>query len=453
MAKIKSEYVCQECGARQPKWLGRCRDCGAWNSFLEERQAQKTHSTRESFGAGEAVSITDVQAKLEGRIELGIEEFDRVLGGGAVWGSAVLVGGEPGIGKSTLMLQGAGGLSQRGKKILYVTGEESNAQIKIRADRLNIGNENLFVLSETNLDSILKTVSQLQPEVIIIDSIQMIFKPSLESAPGSVSQIRECAADLIAMSKKTETLIMIVGHVTKDGVIAGPKILEHMVDTVLYFEGERYHSFRILRCLKNRFGATDEIGIFEMCNTGLESVRNPGALFLENRSPVTTGSVIMATAEGTRTLLIEVQALVTRAVFGTPNRRASGIDSKRMNMLLAVLEKHADLRLHDQDVFINVVGGVRVTEPAADLAIALAVASNFLDRPFPADTIAIGELGLGGEIRKVHMLESRLAEADTLGFKRALLPEGSSSQGKSLAIEIHAVSNLTNAIEYLNQSM
>lgn len=435
MAKAKIQFLCNHCGAVHAKWMGKCPDCGTWNS-LEEYKVP-TADTRKNaisgvsdFTHGSApVAMTEIQEADTPRIHTGIGEFDRILGGGIVPGSVSLIGGEPGIGKSTLLLQVASELSRSSQPnlsgpILYVTSEESARQTKLRAERLGIIGKKLLVLAETNLERIVHQINQTHPAVVVVDSIQMIYKPDLPAAPGSVTQLRDACMELVYLAKAVGIAMLLVGHVTKAGTLAGPKIVEHIVDTVVYFEGDRFHSHRLVRCIKNRFGSTHEVGLFEMTGSGLKEVTDPGNLFLEQYGPDAppSGSVITAAIQGTRILLLEVQALTAASVIGAAKRKAAGISSDRLSMIIAVLEKRADLRLAADDVFINIVGGVKVVEPAIDLAIALAIASAHLNRPIAAGTLAIGELGLGGEIRPVPQLEHRLREASRLGLSSAIVP-------------------------------
>lgn len=428
MAKQRSHFVCQECGSVSPKWLGRCPDCGKWNSLVEEFEANVSSQNRGLTTAYNASSskpllISEITATEAERLKTGIEEFDRVLGGGVVKGSLVLIGGEPGIGKSTLLLQVADRLSSSNGKTLYVSGEESAAQTKLRANRLSINSNQLYILCETNLETIESQVEKFEPKAVIIDSIQTCYRSDLESAPGSVSQVRECATELMRLAKTREISIFIVGHVTKDGTIAGPRVLEHIVDTVLYFDGEQRHLYRVLRAFKNRFGSTNEIGIFEMRNNGLQQVENPSEIFLSERRADVSGSVVVSSIEGSRPLLLELQALVTPSGFGTPSRMTTGVDRNRLSLLLAVLEKRAGIRTQNYDVFVNVVGGVQIDEPAIDLGIIVAVASNIKNIALDAHTVVMGEVGLGGEVRAVNQVEKRLKEATKLGFKRAVISE------------------------------
>lgn len=426
---MKAVFRCQQCGHESPRWHGRCPECASWNSFKEEVPISTTHRR----GSGRSnletkpVPIRDLQFNVEPRILTGISEFDRVLGGGVVYGSVTLVGGDPGIGKTTLLLQTLPQLSQEGSAVLYVSGEESTTQVKMRGHRLGIDNAFLYLLSETELESILQSAQELNPAAIVVDSIQTTFSTQLTSTPGSITQVQEVAAQLMAFAKQRDIPVFIIGHVTKEGAIAGPRLLEHIVDTVLYFEGARGHSHRILRAVKNRFGATNEIGVFEMTESGLQEVGNPSALFLEDRSRESAGSVVVAMMEGTRPILVEVQALVAPTHFANPKRVATGVESNRVSILLAVLEKHLGLRLSGQDVYINVVGGMRIDETASDLGIVAAVISSIRELPIDTKTLVCGEVGLGGEIRTVSAADIRIREAAKLGFKRCALPEGNLS--------------------------
>ena len=422
--KVRSVYVCQSCGTTAPRWFGKCTGCGEWNSCVEERP-QVSDSRRESMGAPASSAklqpITDISGESHERLQIGISEFDRVLGGGIMPGSAVLVGGDPGIGKSTLLLQMAGQLAVSGLNIAYISAEEASGQIRLRASRLGALSEELLVMAETNLTAIIDQLKKAGPVVVVIDSIQTIYLPELESAPGSVTQVRECAARLIYMAKESGIPVFLVGHVTKEGTVAGPRVLEHLVDTVLYLEGDRHHHFRVLRAAKNRFGSTNEIGLFEMRDRGLIEVANPSEILLSEREEGVSGSAIVCSMEGTRPLLVEIQALVSRSSFGYPQRVATGIDAKRLSIIIAVLEKRRGLDLSSEDIFVNVVGGIRIDEPAVDLGVGLAIASSFLNRAVEAKTVAIGEIGLGGEIRPVNQIERRVAEARNLGFERCLV--------------------------------
>ena len=424
MVKAHSTHVCQQCGYSSPKWLGRCPDCNQWNTFVEEVAAPKAARSRRGVAAvyNPPKPISEITIGEHHRRSSGIGEFDRVLGGGIVPGSVVLIGGDPGIGKSTLLTQVASNLSLNSQVALYISGEESPEQIRLRADRMGVVTDKLYLVSETDIEQIEACISSLKPGAVIVDSIQTMYDPSLESAPATVSQVRSCTAVLTRIAKSTKTPIFIVGHVTKEGAIAGPRVLEHMVDTVLYFEGDRHQTYRILRAVKNRFGPTDELGIFEMRDQGLLEVPNPSEILLSERSTAAPGSVVAATIEGTRPLLVEVQALVAPSYFSAPRRMATGVDYNRTMLILAVLEKRIGLSLANQDVYVNVAGGVRIVEPAVDLAIAVAVASNLKDRPVDASTVVIGEVGLAGEVRGVSQIEKRIKEAARLGFERAIVP-------------------------------
>lgn len=456
--KPKTIYVCQECGNQERKWHGQCPDCGQWNTLVEE-VFRPTPQTTGKTARGKTVSVfrevkpisyREIESQDDARTSSGIEEFDRVLGGGIVAGSLVLIGGSPGIGKSTLLAQVSDKLSRADAKILYISGEESERQIKMRGERLGLAAENLFLLPETNLEAILTETERLKPDVVIVDSIQTVFSGKLESAPGSVSQVREVAGEFMMFAKGTATPVFLIGHVTKDGSIAGPKALEHIVDTVLYFEGDRHHNHRIIRAAKNRFGAANEIGVFEMTGRGLEAVGNPSEVFLQERPEGASGSVVTVCMEGTRPLLVEVQALVTGTKFGTGRRMAQGFDYNRTSLLIAVLEKRLGFQLANDDVFINIAGGLEVGEPAADLGIIAAVSSSFKNREVPADTAVFGEVGLTGEIRGVLQAQSRAREAQTLGFKKLILP-ASNKKGleKLLGIRIVGVKNLEEAMDEL----
>ncbi|HEY7407284.1 MAG TPA: DNA repair protein RadA [Gemmatimonadaceae bacterium] len=435
-AKVKTVYRCTECGAEHPKWAGRCDACGEWNTLVEEAAARlpasKPGAARRqggaaALGAGGSIVATarlrDVRGTEERRLRTGINEFDFVLGGGIVPGSMILVGGEPGIGKSTLLLQVAGAIQAAGQRVLYVSGEESPLQVKLRADRLDHTAADVELLTETLLETVLATAAGMEPAVMMIDSIQTIFTADLEGAPGNVGQVRECAARLMRFAKESGTAVFVVGHVTKGGGIAGPKTLEHIVDTVLYFEGEGSLDHRVLRATKNRFGGVDEIGVFRMTDRGLVPIENPSELFLGDRDHVASGSAVTALMEGTRPLLVEIQALAAKAGFGTPQRVSTGFDSRRLALLLAVLDKRAGLSFAQLDVFVNVVGGVRLHEPAGDLAVAAALASSLYDRALPTHALFLGEVGLGGEIRPVSQAERRLAEAAKMGLTTVYLAE------------------------------
>ncbi len=447
--KSKSIYRCQACGFGSPKWLGRCPDCGQWNSLAEEQEAPKAaFSKRSSTVFSVPEPLARVKGADGGRTSTGIPEFDRVLGGGLVAGSVVLVGGDPGIGKSTILLQAA---SKMPGMTLYVSAEESSFQIKTRADRLGIYQDSIMVLPEISLEHVLAEAKRSNPLVLVIDSIQTVYTEELGSAPGSVGQVRESAAKLMRFAKGTGTPVFIVGHVTKEGTIAGPRVLEHIVDTVLYFEGQRGHSFRVLRAVKNRFGSTNEIGVFEMTDSGLHEIANPSELFLAERPLNVSGSVVAACMEGTRPLLVELQALVTPVTFSVSRRSSLGLDSQRVNLILAVLEKVAGVHLAATDVFLNVVGGLKLEEPAADLAIAAAVVSSLREKPVPPDTFIFGEIGLSGEVRSVNHAEARVKEAAKIGLKNAVMPWGNCGKLKDKAsgLRITGVRNIDEAIEAL----
>jgi DNA repair protein RadA/Sms len=452
MAKTKTKFVCQSCGYESVKWAGRCAGCGEWNSFVEEVESQpniRSLSVDVSLGkANKARQINQIPTQMETRFLSGIREFDRVLGGGIVPGSLVLIGGDPGIGKSTLLLQLSRQLSAAGNGLLYVSGEESATQIKLRAERLGTMHDNLYVLSETDLDLAIRAVDELRPDFLIIDSIQTMFRPSFSSAPGSVSQVRECTSMLLRVAKTLNIATFIVGHVTKDGNLAGPRMLEHMVDAVLYFEGERHHTYRVLRAVKNRFGSTNELAIFEMTERGLQEVSNPSEMFLSERTEHSPGSAVVAAMEGSRPLLLEVQSLVAQTSFGTPRRMATGADYNRVCLIIAVLERRLGMQLQMSDAYVNLAGGVRVDEPAIDLGVALALASSFRDRPLAEGDVYIGEVGLTGEVRSVTRLEQRIKEADKLGFRRCIVPayslKGWRPQGK---IEVVGVKTVAEALQ------
>ncbi|KRK34455.1 DNA repair protein RadA [Loigolactobacillus bifermentans] len=427
MAKAKTQFICQNCGYQSPRFLGRCPNCGAWNQMVEEQiKTEKQQVNGHTNLAGRVVKpelMAQVTFEKEPRIKTKLNELNRVLGGGIVPGSLVLVGGDPGIGKSTLLLQVSGQLSQLGSRVLYVSGEESASQIKLRAGRLGVSGQQLYLYPETDMGSIRKQINELKPDYVIIDSIQTMQVAELSSAIGSVSQIREVTAQLMQIAKQNQITIFIVGHVTKDGAIAGPKILEHMVDTVLYFEGDRNRAFRILRSVKNRFGSTNEIGIFEMRNGGLMEVKNPSEIFLEERLAGATGSAVVVSLEGTRPILVEIQALVTPTVFGNAKRTTAGLDHNRAALIMAVLEKRANLMLQNQDAYLKAAGGVKLDEPAIDLAIAVSIASSYKDKETQSTDCFIGEIGLTGEVRSVSQIEPRIKEAAKLGFKRAFIPK------------------------------
>lgn len=420
--KTKTVFFCTECGNESPKWAGKCQACGAWNTLVEGIKTKSGSTSRpSSVKKTMPKRLDEVDTEKELRFSIGISELDRVLGGGAVRGSMVLIGGAPGIGKSTLLMQVCG-LVGKDEKILYVSGEESQRQLKMRAKRLGVNNDNLFVLPETKLEEILECAEELKPDIMIVDSVQTLFNSDMTSAPGSVSQVRDCTMAIMQLSKSQSITTFIVGHVNKDGAIAGPKVLEHMVDCVLYFEGERSLSHRILRAVKNRFGSTNEIGVFEMLDTGLRSVENPSEMLLSGRPVNIPGTCVACVMEGSRPILAEIQALVTPTAYSAPRRNSNGIDYNRSLLLMAVLEKRGGLSISSSDIYLNVIGGLELDEPAADLATVLAIASSHLDRPVGSDVVAIGEIGLTGEVRSVNALEQRLMEISRLGFKRCVIP-------------------------------
>ncbi len=483
MAKRRTVHVCQSCGAQHPRWHGRCPDCGQWESLVEETYAAPTASAGSSLSGGRLGSglaslvrasddekprrLSEIDADASPRIATGSGELDRVLGGGFVPGSVVLLGGDPGIGKSTLALQVAGGLAAEGRSVLYVSGEESAEQIRLRAERLPGLGGALQVLTSTRVESLAGPWRELEPALVVVDSIQTIQTDSIESAAGSVAQVRESASQLAAVAKRLGSVLLLVGHVTKDGSLAGPRVLEHLVDVVLTFEGDRAHAFRLLRAAKNRFGSTQEIGVFNMAGHGLEAVENPSELFLEERSTRAPGSCVVPLLEGSRPMLVELQALVAPAPYGTPRRTTLGLEDARVALLLAVLDRRSRIDLLSQDVYAKAAGGVRVSEPAADLGIALAIASSRLDRAVPADTAAIGEIGLGGEIRRISRLDVRLAEAARLGFRRLLVPAvcqrefderqrqdraASSSERPAQNCELVPIQEVAQAIDWLERN-
>lgn len=453
MAKAKTVFTCQSCGYQAAKWLGRCTECGSWGSLVEESSAPAA-SNRPAWGASgvsaKPVLLHEVQHEEQSRRLTGIAELDRVLGGGVVAGSLVLLGGDPGIGKSTLLLAALDRLS-RDRPALYVTGEESLAQTKLRAERLEVKSEQLHLYAETDAEKVLHAAEKLAPGALVVDSIQTMFLPELGSAPGSISQVREVAGRLMAFAKKSGVPTFLVGHVTKEGSIAGPRVLEHMVDTVLYFEGERGHPFRILRAHKNRFGSTNEIGVFEMKGSGLREVPDPSALFLAERPKGQSGSVVTSTINGTRPLLVEVQALVAPTGYGTARRTAMGVDGNRVALLAAVLEKKHGAQLVGCDIFVNVAGGMTLSEPASDLAVCAALVSSLQNKPVDPHTLILGEVGLAGEVRAVGNVEARLAEAAKMGFKRVVLPQASAQRLEERRLEVLGVKELTAALEAVIQ--
>ena len=448
MNKVKTIFVCNNCGYESPKWLGKCPGCNSWNSFYEEKVSDsKNKVTNKDKKSATPRVLNDVEAKLESRTDTGIGELNRVLGGGLVNGSLVLLGGEPGIGKSTLILELCDKIKGDGK-VLYVSGEESAEQIKIRADRLRIKNNNIIFLGETDIDIIEETILDIKPKLVVIDSIQTMYSDEITSVAGSVSQVREITARIMRVCKGHSISTIIIGHVTKDGNIAGPRVLEHMVDTVLYLEGERYFSYRILRSVKNRFGSTNEIGMFEMQNEGMVEIKNPSQILISEREEEPPGSIIVASMEGTRPLLIELQALTTTSVYGMPRRAANGIDYNRITMLIAVLEKKAKMPFGTQDVYLNVVSGIRLVEPAVDLGCVLVMASSFKNISIKSDVVAIGEVGLTGEIRSVNFIEKRIKECEKMGFKKCIIPENNKKLLKDkYNIEIIGVRNILDALK------
>ena len=454
MSKPDSHFVCQACGQDFPRWYGQCPSCGEWNSLVEEIANDKSQSSNKFQAQNQKqekpVSITDVNVKLEERLSTGLPEFDRVLGGGVVAGSAVLVAGEPGIGKSTMMLQTAEALARK-EKVLYVSGEESAKQIRLRAERLGTLSKDLLLFPATNLFAIEQAIGELKPGFVVIDSIQTLFREDVTAAASSVSQVRECAAYLVRIAKTSGIPIFIVGHVTKEGNVAGPRLLEHIVDTVVYFEGERHKQYRIVRATKNRFGSTNEVGIFEMKERGLVEVLNPSEVFLSERQENMAGSVVTAALEGTRPMLIEIQALVAPTKLAYPARKTTGVDYNRTAMIIAVLERHAGLKLSLQDIYVNAAGGVTAEGTAMDLPIALAIASSYKDRPISAGTAVVGELGLAGEVRAVNRIEARVKEAEKLGFKTVYLPKNNLKELKNSKIGLRGVAKITDALAALLQ--
>jgi DNA repair protein RadA/Sms len=450
MAKVKSVFSCNECGAQSPKWVGQCPSCGAWNSLHEAAVVTATMARGgRQFGTpASARNLIELAPEKIARLTTGITELDRVLGGGLVVGSVVLIGGDPGIGKSTLLIQALAGVSET-MTVLYVSGEESSDQIALRAQRLGLKGKHLRLLTENQVEAIISAAQTERPQVIVVDSIQTMFTEILQSAPGSVAQVRESAAHLVRYAKQTGTALFLVGHVTKEGTLAGPRVLEHMVDTVLYFEGDTGSQFRIIRAIKNRFGAVNEIGVFAMTESGLREVGNPSSMFLSRQGDDVPGSIVLATQEGTRPLLVEVQALVDQSHLSNPRRVCVGLDQNRLAMLLAVLHRHAGVATYDQDVFVNVVGGVRITETAADLAILVATLSSLRNRPLGKDLVAFGEVGLAGEVRPVQRGQERIREAAKLGFKRVLIPVANMPKKPSEEIELLPVRRLGEALEML----
>lgn len=452
--KVKTFYSCQACGYQSPQWLGKCPGCGEWDSLVEEAEQTGDYDSRSGSAAlGQPlkpVAVDAVTLGQEARMTCGIQEFDRVLGGGLVEGSLVLIGGEPGIGKSTLMLQALHGFCQAGKRVLYVSGEESVRQIKLRSERLKTLSSSLFVIGEIDLSKILATVASEKPDVLVVDSIQTMYNPELTSAPGSVSQVREATMKLMVMAKRTGIPVFLIGHVTKDGAIAGPRVMEHMVDSVLYFEGDSNHVFRVLRAVKNRFGSTNEIGVFEMKDHGLHQVTNPSEVFLSERPEKASGSVVTACMEGSRPILVEIQGLASSSNLGTPRRTVLGLDQNRVSLLVAVMEKKLGMQLTGLDIFMNVAGGVKIVEPAVDMAIVTAIASSFLDRPVADGVVVLGEIGLTGEIRAISRMDIRAAEIKKMGFTHLLVPHQSSKGLSDMnGIRVTGVRHLNEAMEIL----
>jgi len=448
MAKQKTVYVCRNCGNDSTHWIGKCPSCGEWNQYHEEKIIENKNNRKFDKQSSKPVLLHDIENSIELRISTGIAEFDRVLGGGIVSGSVVLIAGDPGIGKSTLMLQ----LAQKefGKKILYVTGEESLQQLKMRSTRLNYNTKSTYILAETELESISNSIDNIAPDILIIDSIQTIYHAGFENAPGSVTQTRECTYQLMQIAKTKSISVFIVGHITKDGQIAGPKVLEHIVDTVLQFEGDNSHSYRILRATKNRFGSTNEIGIFEMSASGLTEVKNPSEIFLSQRQLNSSGSTIISTIEGSRPILVEVQALVTHSSYGLPQRSSTGFDHRRLTILLAVIEKRLGIKLGQFDVITNIAGGVKISEPAADLGIITSVISSYKDLAIDSNMVVIGEVGLSGEIRKVSFLEKRLQEISKLGFKKVIIPANNFKDTSNFSdVDIIPTKSISDALQYV----
>lgn len=454
MAKAKAFYACTACGGQAPKWAGQCGDCGAWNTMVETVAASVEPSARSERFAGYAgttsevgrvMALDDVELTVDARVSTGIGELDRVLGGGLVYGSVTLIGGDPGIGKSTLLLQALASVAS-GNRVLYVTGEESLRQVSLRAQRLSVPSGGVRLLSETRVEAIIEAAQREKPQVMVVDSIQTVYTDLLQSAPGSVAQVRESAAQLVQFAKRSGVALFLVGHVTKEGAIAGPRVLEHMVDAVLYFEGESGSRFRLIRAVKNRFGAVNELGVFAMTEKGLREVTNPSAIFLSAHEQPVAGSVVMVTREGTRPLLVELQALVDESHMGNPRRVTVGLDQNRLAMLLAVLHRHGGVAMYDQDVYVNVVGGVRVVETGADLPVLIAALSSFRNRPMPPELVVFGEVGLAGEIRPVPSGEERVFEAVKQGYRRVVLPKGNAPRKPISGVEIIPVSRLSEAL-------
>lgn len=446
--KEKSVFFCQECGYESAKWLGKCPGCGQWNTFVEETVSKQKHEPARLQPASEPVGLQEIVSDDLLRIDTGIHELNRVLGGGMVPGALMLLAGDPGIGKSTLTMQLTETIQLEGK-ILYVSGEESRQQLKMRAQRLHVSTAQLLILTENNLSLIEKQIEKIQPKLLILDSIQTVYLPEVSSAPGSVSQLRECTGRIMQWAKGLEISIIVVGHVTKDGSVAGPRVLEHMVDTVLFFEGERHNHFRILRALKNRFGSTNEIGVFEMQEQGLREISNPSEIFLSERPQGAIGSVVVPCMEGSRPVLVELQALVASSPYGQPRRMTNGADFNRTAMLLAVLEKKMRLPLGNQDIFLNVVGGLKIDEPAIDLGIIVALVSSMQNRPVLDDVIILGEVGLTGEVRTISFLEKRLIEAEKMGFRTAVVPQGNLKREQQYPLQVRGVRNVSEALKVI----
>ena len=447
-AKEKSVFFCQECGYESAKWLGKCPGCGQWNTFVEELVSKQKKDSSRTTPSVEAVALHDISYDDMLRIDTGIQELNRVLGGGMVPGALMLLAGDPGIGKSTLTMQLCGAIKTEAS-VLYVSGEESRQQLKMRAQRLDVKNENLMILTENNLEAIEAQIQKIKPKLVILDSIQTVYLPEITSAPGSVSQLRECTGRIMQWAKGMEISVIVVGHVTKEGSVAGPRVLEHMVDTVLFFEGERHNQFRILRALKNRFGSTNEIGVFEMQEKGLLEISNPSEIFLSERPRDAVGSVVVPCMEGSRPVLVELQALVASSPYGQPRRMTNGADYNRTAMLLAVLEKKMRLPLGNQDIFLNVVGGLKIDEPAIDLGIIVALVSSMQNRPIIDDVIILGEVGLTGEVRTISFLEKRLIEAEKMGFRMAVVPEANLKRNQQYPIEVRGVSHVSEALRII----
>lgn len=447
-AKEKSVFFCQKCGYESAKWLGKCPGCGQWNTFVEELVSKQKKDSSRTTPSVEAVALHEISYDDMLRIDTGIQELNRVLGGGMVPGALMLLAGDPGIGKSTLTMQLCGAIKTEAS-VLYVSGEESRQQLKMRAQRLDVKNEKLMILTENNLEAIEAQIQKMKPKLVILDSIQTVYLPEITSAPGSVSQLRECTGRIMQWAKGMEISVIVVGHVTKDGSVAGPRVLEHMVDTVLFFEGERHNQFRILRALKNRFGSTNEIGVFEMQEKGLLEISNPSEIFLSERPRDAVGSVVVPCMEGSRPVLVELQALVASSPYGQPRRMTNGADYNRTAMLLAVLEKKMRLPLGNQDIFLNVVGGLKIDEPAIDLGIIVALVSSMQNRPIIDDVIILGEVGLTGEVRTISFLEKRLIEAEKMGFRMAVVPEANLKRNQQYPIEVRGVSHVSEALRII----